>query len=207
MEYEKLPQDIQDINTQLERHFGIHTETGRPIWRISWSNDQYEKRWTDYDDKGKALEFPEVRELPKYQWIRNRWILERLVSALDQKDLVTKLSYEVAWVYKDRFGEYIVPVFEAAKFVVDIIYAKEGKKPFPKYIDRESKEPIEAQKERIDKLVEELFGDESDLMLRTVTGEASIVPRNYEKQEKPNESSGSISGDKGLTEKDSPSAH
>lgn len=184
MEYKTLPTEITDINTQLERHYGIHTETGRPIWRLSWSNDQFEKRWTDYDDKGQKLEWPEVRELPKYQWIRSRWILERLISAQGQQDLVVKLSYEVVWVFKDRFGEFIQPIFEACKFVVDLIYAREGKKPFPKYIDPESKEPIEKQKERIDKLVEELFGDESNLMLRTVTGEATVVPRNYEKQEK-----------------------
>jgi hypothetical protein len=41
-----------------------------------------------------------------------------------------------------------------------------------KYVDEEAKNPMEAQKERIDKLQEELFGDESSLLLRTVTGEA-----------------------------------
>jgi hypothetical protein len=184
MEYQTLPSDIQEINKHLREHFGIHTETGKEMWRVSWSNDQYEKRLTDTTDEGLQLLYPEVRELPKYQWIRSRWILERLCGVPVQhvRELPTiKLSYECAWVFKDRTDDYIRPVFEAAKFIVDVIYSREGK-PFPRYIDPDSEEPLEKQKERVDKLVEELFGDESDLMMRTVTGEAVVVPRNYKQE-------------------------
>jgi hypothetical protein len=182
MEYPKLPTDIVRINTQLVTHFGVDTVSGQPIWRISWSNDQYEYRETDCTPEGLTLVSPEIKLLPKYQWIKNRWILERLVVVpeFQQRELGGKqVSYECAWKFEDRDEQAVQPKFEACKFVIDIIYAAQGHQPFPKYIDPDSEEPIEAQKKRIDDLVEQLFGDESSLMMRTVTGEAIVVPTKY----------------------------
>lgn len=182
MDYPKLPSDIIRINEQLREYFGVDTVSGEPIWRISWSNDQYEMRETDYTAEGLRLLSTEVRLLPKYQWIKNRWILERLVAVpvFQVKELAGReVSYECMWKFQDRDEQAVDPKFEACKFIIDIIYAAQGKQPFPKYIDPESEEPIEAQKKRIDDLVEQLFGDESNLMMRTVTGEAIVVPTKY----------------------------
>ena len=176
MDFPVLPQEIQQINEKLQRHFGIDTESAQPMWRVSWSNDQYEKRLTEYTSEGLQLLFPEVRELPKYQWCRDRWLLERLVLIPDVHlgELPTqRKSYECMQYFEHaRTGGCIVPSFEACKFIVDIVYASMGKSSMRKYVDAEAEHPVEEREKRIAKLTEELFGDESTLLGRTITGEA-----------------------------------
>ena len=158
MDFPVLPQEIVEINEQLARHFGIDTISSQPIWRVSWSSDQYEKRLTDRTDEGFHLLTPEVRELPKYQYCKDRWILERLCLIPDVHigDLPSqKQSYENMTTFENSFtGDAIKPSFEACKFVVDTVYAAMGKKSLAKYVDEEAKNPIEAQRKRVDKLQE-----------------------------------------------------
>jgi len=75
----ELRETIESINEKLLEEYG--TEFGNASkFRIVFSEDQYEKRWTDRTDDGFELIHPEVRLLPKYkQYIRDKYILERLV--------------------------------------------------------------------------------------------------------------------------------
>lgn len=182
MDFPVLPKDVLRLNEQLRDAYGIDTESTQPMWRVSWSNDQYENRLTKYTPEGLEMLHEEVKQLPKYQWVKDRWILEQLVAVpeVNQRELAgAKQSYECMFVFEDRFKNATKPMFRAAKFVIDTVRAAMGKSSMAKYV--EEKDTAVAKKERVDKLVEELFGDESDLMMRTVTGEAIIVPRNYEK--------------------------
>lgn len=176
MDFPVLPQEVQKINQQLIDHFGVDTVTGKAMWRVSWSNDQYEMRRCDYTPEGLQLLHPKVQEMPKYQWVKDRWILERLcmVPIVNMSDLPADLqSYECMYPFENAYtGDALPPKFEAAKFVVDTVYAAMGKKSMRKYVDEEEKQPLEMKEKRIQKLTEELFGDESSLMGRTVTGEA-----------------------------------
>ena len=180
MDFPVLPQEVQIINRQLVNHFGIDTTSEKPMWRVSWSNDQYEKRLTDRSDSGLLLLNPEVRELPKYQWVKDKWILERLVliPESDRKELPTeRQSYECMWIFEHaKTQEALPPNFIVAKFVVDTVYAALGKSSLAKYVDEEAKNPEEHKESRIKVLEEELFGDESSLLGRTITGEAVINP-------------------------------
>jgi len=175
MDYPTLPTDITTINNQLREEFGIDTESTDPIWRISWSNDQFEHRLTDRTPEGLVMLSPQLSILPKYQHVRDRWILERLVIVPDFQAFELggkKVSYECVWKFEGRRKEPVPPMFPACQFIINLIFAAQGHRPMPKYIDPESTEPIEEQKKRIDNLVEELFGDESNLLGMTVTGEA-----------------------------------
>src|SRR5215475_8148708 len=176
MDYPTLPHDINLINTQLVNYFGIDTITSQPIWRVSWSNDQYEKRVTEFTMEGLQLLYPEVMELPKYQHVPDRWILERLCLIPDMHvaELPSeKVSYECMHVFENATtGQPVYPIFRACKFIVDTVYAAMGKKSMAKYVDEEAKNPIEEQRKRVDELQEALFGDESSLLGRTITGEA-----------------------------------
>ena len=181
MEYPVLPSDIVKINEQLARNFGIDTESTKPIWRLVWSNDQFENRLSDTTLEGLVLITPQVMLRPKYNYIKNRWILERLVVVPDfqQKELGDiKVSYEPIWVF-EAHGEAVQPIYRACKFVIDTVYAAMGKSSLAKYKDPEKtgsiEEQIAAKDKVIDGLVEELFGDESSLLGRTVTGEAVVL--------------------------------
>lgn len=176
MDFVILPGAVQEINRQLIEEYGIDSDGGEAIWRVSWSNDQYEKRLTDHTEKGVALIHPEVRNMPKYPWIKDRWILERLVLVPDinVRDIPeNKKSYECMWKFENAYTEEALPPnFTVAKFVADTVYAALGKSSLAKYVDEEAKNPIESREKRINQLTEELFGDESSLLGRTITGEA-----------------------------------
>src|ERR1035437_5550442 len=103
----ELRETIESINKKLKEEYG--TEFGNsPRFRVVFSEDQYEKRMTDFTDEGFELITPEVRLLPKYkQWIREKYILERLIPVTGETDLVVKVSYEPAWVFQNKKGDYL----------------------------------------------------------------------------------------------------
>lgn len=164
-----IPPEITRINQKLVDEFGIDSSTGQPIWRVVWSDDQYEKRLMPTTDGGLTLLFPEVREVPKYrQWIPHKWVLEQLVVVPDMniKELPTvKLSYEPMFPFEDRLGNATQPTFHAAKFIVDTVYAAKGKGSLNKYTDPEATQEgaLAAKEARLDELVESIFGDETDV--------------------------------------------
>lgn len=170
------------INELLLTHFGRDTATGLAMWRVSWSEDQFEKRFGTFEDHTPGGIYlrtvTEVREVPKYsQWIVRKYVLEQLVGVPPQnmQELAgAKMSYEPLFTFERGDGSYLPPSFEAAKFVVDSVYAAIGKESLNKKYhdpDADGADGREAKKERIDKLSEELFGDESGLGGAVVHGE------------------------------------
>jgi hypothetical protein len=70
---------VDDLNAKLEERG--RTLDGRPIWRLTWSTSQREKRrgkFSDYYGNIFLREVEQVREVPKYWNNPNRWVLERL---------------------------------------------------------------------------------------------------------------------------------
>lgn len=172
----ELTEQIESLNKQLVNLFGIDSLTGRAMWRIVWSEDQREKRLTEFTPEGLQMLFPQVMELKKYPYIKEKYVLERLVlvPVVHERELpVSKLSYEPIFQFCDaETGEYRPPTIGASKFIIDTLLAAEGKESLgPKYKDAETG-TFEERKEQIKQLEEELFGDESSLKLKTVTGEA-----------------------------------
>ncbi len=182
---------LESINQRLRDLYGIDTLLGIPIFRVVWGPDQTEKRSTKFTDSGIELLEEQVRELPKYQWITDAYVLERLVLVPEenQKELADKkISYEPLWVFHGIDGFPIAPSTRACQFVIDALYAALGKKSMAKYVDNQPaisnpEELYESRKKEIDELQNELFGDQSGLNQETInaSGSAIIVPANYNK--------------------------
>lgn len=183
-----MAETVVTINRLLRETFGIDTVTGIAIWRVVFADDQYEKRMTDTTDTGIQLLTPEVRLMPKYPWIRGKWVLERLVLVpeINQEELVgQKLSYEPIWPFEDKDGNPLPPKWAACKFVVDTVYAALGKQSLAKYKDPDQDGHAEDRRqERVKQIEEELFGDESGLLNMTNTGQGIVVPQNFETTQK-----------------------
>ena len=188
----ELTEPIESINSQLVDLFGKDTISGIPIWRVVWSEEQFEKRLGTYDNitpSGLYLgSVTEVRLVPKYrQWITKKYVLERLVAVPDsqQNELPTsKVSYEPIYVFEDGNGDYLPPKSIVAKFVIDTIYAAQyGGSHLKKYIDDEYSQEasLDAKAKRINSIFEEMTGEESSLGGTTVSGESIIVPTSYER--------------------------
>jgi hypothetical protein len=177
----ELTEPIESINKQLVSLFGIDSDTGRPMFRVVSSWDQYEKRLTNITAEGFKLQRAEVLEKPKYNqndadW-KDKYILERLVIVplANQDELPTSgMSYEPLWVFKDGANNPLPPRVDACKLVIDTMYAALGKKSMAKYVDPDNdlEVALADKMKRVSELEEQLFGDESSLLLRTVTGEA-----------------------------------
>jgi hypothetical protein len=193
----EIPEEIESINRRLVDHFGLDTSTNQPIWRVVWSEDQFEHRLGTYDDFVPNTEIylrtvTEVRYVPKYsQWLPNVYVLERLVVVPDNNipELpTTKLSYEPIYAFRTTSGIPLPPKFAAAKFAIDLIYAAQGKSSVAKYKDPDAgldtEQQFEKKIEEIDTLQKELFGNESYVGDALAHKQAVIVPRNFEKQVK-----------------------
>lgn len=176
----ELVEKIEDINQRLIDYFGIDTSTGEPIWRVVWSEDQFENRLTNYTSEGLELLYPEMKLLPKYkQWIHEKYVLERLVVVppINLGELITKTNYEPMWVFQDNLGQYLPPLWLACKLVVDTVYAAMGRKDLARYVEPEnSRDTLEAREARISELQNELFGNETRTGDSLAHKEAIVVP-------------------------------
>jgi hypothetical protein len=171
----ELRESIEDINKKLLEEFG--TEFGSsPRFRIVFSDDQYEKRWTDFTDEGFELLHPEVRLLPKYkQYIRAKYILERLVPIAGETDLLTKVSYEPAWVFQDKHGNYLPPFFEGCRHVIESMYESIGRAgTFTRYKDKNVS--VEERAAELKKVEDQLFGNETVVGDHLAYGTGVTVP-------------------------------
>lgn len=173
----ELREPIEYINEKLIKEYG--TEFGNaPRFRVVFSEDQYEKRWTDHTDEGFKLLEPEVRLLPKYkQYIREKYILERLIPIIGDTDLTTKVSYEPAWVFQDKNGNYLPPFFEGCKHVIESMYDAIGRAgTFTKYKDKNIS--LEEREIELKNVMDGLFGNETDLTDNLHHGSGIVVPGN-----------------------------
>ncbi len=75
---------------------------GRPVWRIVWSTSQREYRrgkFSDFYGNIFLREVEEVRNVPKYWYCPDRWVLERLTflppNAAIHEELITQSSFDI----------------------------------------------------------------------------------------------------------------
>ena len=170
---------IITLNDRLRTLYGIDSNTARPIFRIVWANDQFEKRLMGTLDSGIQLLYPIVREVKKYPYLNGLWVLERLVIVPDTQleELPTqKLSYEPIWAFRDDRGQPLPPKWEAVKLIVDTLYAALGKKSLAKYVEDAKNTSEEGRQERIANLQQELFGNETEVTDALRYKEGIVVP-------------------------------
>ncbi len=168
---EPYKHDREQINVQLLAHFGMDTITSLPIWRVSWAPDHYEKRfgtWRDFGAGGIFLkEVTEAREVKKYPHLPKHYIFERLVLVPEnqQKELCgAKISYEPIHPFWDSNMQPLPPKWEVCKIIVDLIHYNLGRGPNPLAIqdpDADGNNGLEAQKERVKKIIAGLWGNET----------------------------------------------
>lgn len=171
---------IVALNNRLSERYGRSIE-GTAKFRVVWSEDEFEKRVTQYTDEGFQLIHSEVRELPKYrQWVHAKYILEKLtvVPEFVKTDLVDKISYEPVWVFESNKGIPLVPTWPVCYHILESLHELMKPTGTVKYPDKN--ESPEEEKVRLDALVEDLFGNETETGDALSHGNAIVVPRSYE---------------------------
>lgn len=104
------PHNINQINQRLALNYGFNL-LGLPYFRLAFSNNQMEKRFGKYAEYyGKIFirEFNGLREVPKYSYLKGRWILERWIPPVysHTPDIpeTSQGSYEPIYVFQDANG-------------------------------------------------------------------------------------------------------
>ncbi len=178
---------LETLNQRLIDTYGLWTD-GSARYRIVFSEDQIEKRWTRNTREGLELANPEVVELPKYrQWINPPcYVLEQLTEIPEGSisDLIERISYEPIWVFRTSNNEPLIPVWPAIQILINQVLENiyEGSK------ERKYKDPreelvnpeiaIESREADLKKLETELFGNEQNPLS---FGQGISVPNNYQK--------------------------
>ena len=114
--------DPVEVNRLLVSHYGKELD-GRARFKLVWAANQYEKRIFEYDDYSGPIYIGtkrDVRELPKYSWIHDRWVLEILVFGNPLPALVEAKngSYEPLWVFSASDGSFLTPHWWAVDYVI-----------------------------------------------------------------------------------------
>jgi hypothetical protein len=166
-----MTEPVEVLNQRLIDCYGTTNDRGN--WRVVWSEDQFEDRYGDYEDRTPEgiliRRVSEVRRVPKYrQWVPEKWCLETLMEVpfLNSAELPgLKLTYELVYAFPHRDGKPLMPSWGALRFLIEEINRKIGISTGPRYKDPES-DPLEArevQEQRLKGLQEELFGNETDI--------------------------------------------
>lgn len=116
--------DVDLINKTIKAN-GTN-EYGDPLFRVVFSDDQVERRLGNFTDTHGGLfvrQVTEVREVRKYPWIKEKWILERWASGelAAHKDLreVKNGVYICVYVFQDPKQEYLPPLLKVAEIVIN----------------------------------------------------------------------------------------
>jgi hypothetical protein len=119
---------IDQINVQLAEKYGREVSSNRPIFRIINSNSTTEKRLGDYNDFTNSGIFirsvREVREVLKYAYLRDTWILERLTwigGGNPELPEAKGYEYETVWAFRSKYGEPLYPHFNIVVLLLDIL--------------------------------------------------------------------------------------
>jgi len=116
--------DVDYINKVLA--LSGKNDFGQPLYRVVWSDYQLEKRkgvFRDFLGKVFLREYVGVREVPKYNYLKERWILERWLppSIAWSPELPdsSQGSYEPIYVFQDKFGNFLQANLKVAQLIVD----------------------------------------------------------------------------------------
>jgi hypothetical protein len=118
---------------------------GHVLYRLIWSDKVYEHRhglYRDFTESGLFLrEVKETRLVRKYNYINERWILEKWApgNLTAHKELPDALGgdYIPVYVFEDKKGNYLPPTEKVLQLILDFMGGK-IRKP-----DEESQEAIE----------------------------------------------------------------
>jgi hypothetical protein len=113
------------------------TPGGEPLFKLIWSDNEREMRFgtfRDFSPEGIYLrEVTEMRSVLKYNYLKERWILESWCppEVVFSPELPKSIygSYEPVWVFESKDGQYQAPTLRVVEFLVNFLMNKEKVTP------------------------------------------------------------------------------
>lgn len=100
------------------------TPFGAPIFKLVWSEDEREMRRGTFNEfYGEIFlrTFVGVKNVPKYNYIKDRWILEKWQpsAVLELPESERRGTYEPFYVFEDTNHNYLEPNLKAIEFLIE----------------------------------------------------------------------------------------
>jgi hypothetical protein len=110
------------INERLALYYGSEID-GRARYRVTWSTGEVEKRVGEFNEfYGQIFlrTFVGMREVPKYPYDPDRWIIEKLFYLRHTEVLTEKPgTYEPVHILKDGNGNFLPLNWKVVQIIVD----------------------------------------------------------------------------------------
>jgi hypothetical protein len=126
--------------------------TGQYFYRLVWSDKVLENRkgtFNDFTESGLFIRtVVETRLLPKYNYIRERWILEKWApGSLTRNEETPDASggdYIPVYVFEDSEGNYLPPTRKVLEFILAFLNGRVKKDSIPdeKYLEEKETQQI-----------------------------------------------------------------
>ena len=117
--------DEQNINQRLKDIYGYSPLDGtKAKYRVVWSTGLTEKRHGTFNDYYGHIFVRSVvatREVPKYPYDKDRWVLERYIRTGDRPELDGTDHYEPMWTLKDAEGGFLPLNWKAIEIIVNAL--------------------------------------------------------------------------------------
>lgn len=126
--------DIKILNNYLS-NFGKCDNSDGPLFRLVWSDEQFEHREGTFREFSGPLfirEVTGVKLVSKYPYLKERWILERWIPGVYCYNKEIPLSqwgsYEPIYVFESNKREYLSPNLKVIEVLIGMIHRHEGRK-------------------------------------------------------------------------------
>lgn len=164
--------------------FGINQiDPKKPMFRLVWSTLQHEKRLGEFSVYAGPIFLRTevgVRELPKYPYLADRWILEQWYPpeiAISRELPDSKYgSYEPIYVFEDKNGNALPLLLKVAEIIMHSKF-NNHETVNDKMCRLQAEQDL--KDEKIQQYVEDMV-ETSDVMSNLHFGEGIIVPSNYD---------------------------
>lgn len=120
---------IEEINKWLRDNYGT-TVTGKPLFRIIWSTNITEHRYSEFSDfYGDILvrTVREIREVLKYPFAQDRFVLERIAVISDKaRELGLRSDnneeYVEVYTFQDKEGNFLPVTHEMTETALFLFF-------------------------------------------------------------------------------------
>ena len=172
------PTFVTRINENLTRFFG--EQGGHPNFRVSWTTHEREFKQGTFEIFYKETDIylrteTGIKEVPKYPFKPDRWVLEKFTDARNVDELASNISYEPFWIF-EKNGEYQEPIWKAVKYLVYQFLFQTKEKKTGKDAAIVDRKQFEDERQLYLDILED---DSPHVASQLGYGSAIVVPRSY----------------------------
>jgi hypothetical protein len=175
-------ENVKRINKFLKDNYGYSFDN-KPKFRLVWSEDLLETRKGLF---GELAIYEEIRKVPKYSFVRDRWVLEVYTlsfpgifgrSIQHKQDIVMDSDgYEPLRIFQTKKRVYLKPDLEICKIICDKFSELTTRPEARRLTEKQANyEDVQKMRAEADKFFELLNADDSTLINQFHDGEAVII--------------------------------